>query len=202
MSSPTKYAGDGETTYLDTELRVKRAEELLCTQYTGGQIVRTLCEEFAVVERTAYTYLKLAYERMQGDAAKDRGIRKARARASWQAQFRRCIANGEMQAANYALDRLCKLDGLNAPVKHEVEVSATLAVQVEIRAIVGILDAQGLAALDVLMKQIEAAQAKGLLPAGDAKAPPDPDSELAMLDDEPKPIAAKGRGRKSPKAKA
>lgn len=188
------HAGEAETTRIDTEKRVTRAEQLLCGQFTSSQIVRILCKEFDVVDRTAYAYLKAAYERLQSDAdAEQRGLRKARARATWQRQYRLCLKRGDLTAANYALDRLCKLDGLFAPTKHKVEVTATLSVQVQIRSIVGILDATGLAALDVLMRQIETAQAKGLLPAGDAKKQDPVDAEL---DDAPKPIPVK-RGRKA-----
>lgn len=191
MGDKIQRAGEGESTYLATEKRVTRAEELLCTQYQSAQIVRALCEEFGVVPRTAYAYLKTAYERLQEDDAEERGLRKAKARASWQRQYQRCLDRNDMSAANYALDRLCKLDGLNAPTKHSVVVNATLTVQMEIRAIVGVLDAAGLAALDVLMKQVEAAQAKGLLPSGAKRDPID-----AELDDEPRPIPVKGRNRK------
>lgn len=198
----TKHAGEGEVTRTDTEKRVKRAEELLCLVHTSGEIVRMLCDEFKIVDRTAYTYVKLAYERLHVDDDAERGIRKARARAAWQAQYRRCIANSDWSAANYALDRMCKLDGLFAPTKHSVTVTASLSVQVQIRSIVGVLDATGLAALDVLMKQIEVAQAKGLLPAGDAPKPDPADAAIEELDDAPRPIAVTGAGRKKPKAKA
>lgn len=208
MATTTKHAGDGETTYLDTEQRVKRAEELLCDQHTSRQIVDKLIEEFKIVERTAYTTIRIAYERLAADAANDRGIRKARARATWQRHYRRCLEKGDNQAANYALDRLCRLDGLYAPEK--IEVTNTLSVAVQLDMVVNVLDEAGLAALEIVMAQLEAAKQRGdiqeapdlddepagpLLPAGDAGI------EVLARDGKPVPIPAKGRGRKS-KAKS
>jgi hypothetical protein len=193
VADTIEHAGDGETTRIDTERRVKRTEELLCSQYTSSQIVRTLCEEFGVVDRTAYAYLKVAYERIAADGSvEDRALRKARARASWQRQYQRCLDREDMPAANYALDRLCRLDGLFDPQKHSVSINATLNVQVQIRSIVALLDAKGLAALDEIVKQIEVAQAKGLLPAGEPRDPIG-DAIDAELESPPAPK----RGKKS-----
>lgn len=200
MSTETEHAGEGEVTRLDSEKRITRAEELLCTQYTSRQIINALVDEFGVVARTAYAYLKAAYERLHDDDsdAVARGLRKAKARATWQRQYQRCLSCNDMAAANYALDRLCKLDGHYAPTKHHHTVNATLSVQMDIRAVMGVLDTTGFKALDVLMQQIETAQAKGLLPAS-VKQQPD-DSIVDAIDDRPKPIPVK-RGKK-PKSKA
>lgn len=201
MATPSKAVGGGESTYLDTEIRVKRAEELLCDQHSGRQIVRTLCDQFEVVERTAYHYVRLAYDRLQADAANDRGIRKARARATWQTQYRRCLEAKDLSAANYALDRLMRLDGLFAPEK--IEIGGTISVAVQMRAVMNILDADGLAALEIVLTQMEAARVRGeLVEAIDDEAAtlPEGDEAVAELlgrDGEPVPIPAKGRGRKA-----
>lgn len=209
-ATSSKHAGEGETTYLDTELRVKRAEELLCDQHTSGQIVRKLVEEFGIVERTAYTTLKIAYDRLSKDAAADRGIRKARARATWQRHYQRCIKNGNDQAAGYALDRLCRLDGLFAPEKIE-HTTTTITVDVQMNAVINVLDVAGLAALDIVLAQLDAARSRGqLLEAPDpeddnGRALPDGEEGTKLLarDGKPVPIPANGRGRKpKPKAKA
>jgi hypothetical protein len=201
VATPSKRSGEGETTYLDTDIRVRRAEELLCDQWSSRQIVEALIKEFSVVERTAYTYIKLAYENLSADAANDRGIRKARARATWQAQYRRCIAKGDLPAANYAMDRLCRLDGLFAPEKH-VHTTTMISVSVQIDAVINVLDAAGLAALDVVLAQLDAAKARGeLADAAAEEAAPADAIEILARDGKPVPIPAKGRGRK-PKAKA
>lgn len=202
---PNMEPGDGASITLDTDKRVTRAEELLCEQYTGRQIVRKLCDEFGVVERTAYSYLKVAYENMQSGAAEERAIRKTRARATWQAQYRKCLTAKDFSAANYALDRLCKLDGLFAPTKHKVEVGGSITVGIQIRNVMSVLDARGIEAMAVVLEQLEAAKQKGLLveePVGTPALPEgvDPDSLIDV--DEPKPApAAKVRGRK-PRTKA
>lgn len=208
MSTTAKRAGDGDTTYLDTEQRVLVAEQMLCEQYTSKQIVTELCQVFGIVERTAYTTLKIAYDRLAQDAAADRGIRKARARATWQKQYRLCLAKGEHQAANYALDRLCRLDGLFAPEKIE-HITTTITVDVQIDAVVNVLDAAGLAALEVVLTQLDAARERGnLLEAPDPEDDggtllPDGDKGIELLarDGKPVPIPSKGRGRR-PKAKS
>jgi len=205
VTTPSKRGGEGATTYLDTDIRVRRAEELLCDLWTSRQIVDTLVEEFKVVERTAYTYLKLAYDNLAADAANDRGIRKARARATMEQQYRRCIKLDDLSAANYIMDRLCRLDGLFAPEKH-VHTTTTISVAVRIDAVVNVLDAAGLAALDVVLAQVEAAKARGELAEAadeDTGAAPDVEDPLELLarDGKPVPIPVKGRGR-TPKAKA
>lgn len=209
-ATSSKHAGEGVTTYLDTEQRVLLAEQMLCEQYTSKQIVNELCAVFDIVERTAYTTLKIAYDRLAKDAAADRGIRKARARATWQKQYRSCLAKGDNQAANYALDRLCRLDGLFAPEKIE-HTTTTITIDVQMNAVINVLDVAGLAALDIVLAQLDAARSRGqLLEASDpeddgGRALPDGEEGTKLLarDGKPVPIPANGRGRKpKPKAKA
>lgn len=202
---PHARAGDGKSINLDTEKRVTRAEELLCEQYTGRQIVTLLCDEFKIVERTAYTYLKVAYENLQSGAAEERAIRKTRARATWQAQYRKCLAAKDFSAANYALDRLCKLDGLFAPQKHKVEMTSSIAIGVQIRNVMTVLDTRGLEAMAIVLEQLEAAKQKGLLveePVGTPAlhAGGDPDGLIDV--DEPKPLPAPRIRNRKPRTKA
>jgi hypothetical protein len=200
VATTNKQAGEGATTYLHVEQAVRRAEELLCDQWTSRQIVEKLCKEFDIVERTAYTRIRIAYENLSADAANDRGIRKARARATWQTHYRRCIERGDMSAANYAMDRLCRLDGLFAPEK--VEHSGTISVAVQIDAVINVLDTAGLAALEIVMAQVEAAKQSGLLidvpdePTEDSTLPAGEEGDaLLARDGVAVPIPAKRRGR-------
>lgn len=162
MATDSKRAGEGEVLYGDTEIRVRRAEFLLAKQYSGGQVARLLAKEFECVERTARTYVAIAYDRMQASFADDRGIQVARALAAWQRRMRRCEEKGDEDAANYALDRICKIVGAYAPKK--IEVSGAIGIAVEARAVVSVLDAAGLAALQVVLEQLEKAGVKPELP--------------------------------------
>lgn len=199
---PTGHAGQGETISLDTDKRVTRAEELLCEQYTSRQIVTLLCDEFKVVPRTAYSYLKLAYDNLATSSAEERGLRKAQAIAVWKAQFRRCIKKGDMSAANYAQDRLCRIYGLYAPLKHKVEMTGSISVGVQIRNVMNVLDARGLEAMAIVLEQLDAAKQKGLLVEDPIPTPalPAGDGDGLFDIDAPKPAeATKTRGRKPPR---
>lgn len=196
---PHAHAGAGESVNLDTDQRATRAEELLCEQYTGKQIVKLLCKEFKVVERTAYSYLRIAYENLQAGAEDERAIRKTRARATWQTQYRKCLAAKDFSAANYALDRLCKLDGLFAPTKHKIEMGGVVTVGVQIRNVMNVLDVAGLAAMEIVLAQLEVARQKGLLVEDPVPAPQLPEGVSAedIIDaDVAKPTPVKTRGRK------
>lgn len=101
--------------------RVRRVDELLASQRTTRDIALTIAAEYDVSERRAYLDIAAAYERMKEDDSKERGDRKDRIRLSWQEQYRRCLELADMSAANYALDRLTKLDGLYEPDRLEVK---------------------------------------------------------------------------------
>lgn len=149
----------------DRHERMRRIEVLLAKQYTTKQMIRIIQaeEEPPVSERQVYTDIAEVYATIQAEDADERAIRLARARRTWARQYRRCVDKGDMSAANYALDRICKLDGLYAPKK--IEVSGTLSLSARVTSLVGILDADGIAALELIQRQIAAARDNGLLPA-------------------------------------
>lgn len=150
---------------VEKDRRIVRIEDLLAEQYTTAQIVRLVVKEFGVAERTAYTDVSEAYAAVHADDAAESGIRLVRARRSWQRRLRRAEAAGDESAANYALDRICKLDGSYAPKKVEMSGMVGVTVNISMRSIVGVLDAAGLAALELVMQQVELAKARGELPA-------------------------------------
>lgn len=152
--------------WVDKNKRIDRIEELIALQHSTAQIARIIAKEFEVAERTAYNDITETYARALPDSQEESSTRLARARRSWQRRLRVCEEQGDQSAANYALDRLCKLDGLYAPKK--LELTANVTVSVSMRSVVGVLDAAGLAALEVVMQQVEAAKARGELPAGTA----------------------------------
>lgn len=156
----SRRAGQGITTRVTTEQRVKRTEQLIAKLYTTRQIVDLLCAEYGIVPRTAHADIAIAFERLQADAADDRAVRKTQMRRVIHGLIRSHMSAGDRQAANYLVDKLCKLDGLYAPEKHEI---TTVSVEMRIDVLINILDAAGQAALDVVLEQIEVAKEKGLL---------------------------------------
>jgi hypothetical protein len=57
---------------------------------------------------------------------------------------------------------------LFAPKK--IEVSGSLSLSARVTSLVGVLDADGIAALEIVQRQIAAARDKGLLPSPEADA--------------------------------
>lgn len=158
---------------VDRHRRFQQIEELLAQQHAGGEIVRIMMARTGLQERQCYLDLAEVYERARTEDAADHEIRLARARRSWGETLRRCQLQAEEHlgtpvGAAYerrvieCIDKLCKLDGLYAPKK--IELTQSLSVNMKITSLVGVLDAAGLAALEVVQQQIEAARQRGLLP--------------------------------------
>lgn len=117
--------------------RFKELEGLLAESYTGGEIVRIMAERHGLSERQCYLDLAEVYERCQAEDAKDHAIRINQARRAWARRVRICEEQGEQQAANYALERLHKLDGLFAPTK--IEGTLAIGITEEQKALLGAL---------------------------------------------------------------
>jgi hypothetical protein len=98
-----------------------RIDALLASSQSTRKIAQTIVAEYDVAERTAYLDIAAAYERLRVADDVERAHRKNRIRLRWERQFQRCLSKGEMSAANYALDRLTKLDGLYEPDRVEVK---------------------------------------------------------------------------------
>lgn len=187
----------------EKERRIAYAESLLARQYTGRVILARLVEKYDVDLRTAYTYVGVAFDRLAADAESDRPIRKARMRLTLQSMLRAHMARNDGSAANRAADMLCKIDGLYTPEK--ITVEHTVGVPMEIEQVVGVLDGEGLKALELVLAQVERAGLKAL---PDASAP-DPNAPVAapgmpslpsvLTEDDEKLLAAdKPRRRRSP----
>lgn len=132
--------------------RFLKIADMVAEQWTGQQIVRAIADQFTISIRQAHFDLAEVYAQCRADSSADQEIRISRARLTWQRRMRLCELKGDQAAANYALDRLCKLDGLYAPKK--IEVGGTVGVVVQMRTVLSALDAIGLAALDVVMQQL------------------------------------------------
>lgn len=88
------------------------------------------------------------------------------------------IADDAHAASKYndavaAVKEINRVIGAHAPRK--IQVTGQLNVAIDAHAIVGVLDERGLAALELVMTQIEAAKARGEL----AEPAPEPDAEQA-----------------------
>ena len=152
-------------THYDRDRRLAWAEERL-GKYSTRQLALTLAKHFEISERQAYEDIAEIVERCRADDEKEQEHRLSAARREWLRKSRLYESKGKFADANYAYDKYCKLNGLYAPKK--IEFSGSLTIGAQITSLVGVLDAEGLKALDVVQQQIAAARAKGLLPAPQA----------------------------------
>lgn len=156
--------GGKKTVYSRTrQERMRRIAVLLARPLTTVELVRKVAEEEEISERQVYDDLRELWPEIQANEDTDQQRLRQRARMAWLRRIRKCEAQGKEQEANYALDRLCKIDGVYAPKK--LEVSGTIGVSAQITSLVGVLDAEGIRALEIVQTQIAAARARGLLPA-------------------------------------
>lgn len=159
---------------MSRHLRFQQIEELIAQQRTGGEIVRIMMGRTGLQERQVAYDLAEVYERCRAEDATDHEIRLVRARRTWGETLRRCQLQAEEHLGTQVgaayerrviecIAQLCKLDGLYAPKKIEMSGSVNVHVGIQITKVVGVLDADGLAALSKVMEQVEAAKANGLL---------------------------------------
>jgi len=95
--------------------------ELLAAQVSGTEIAERIAERYSISTRMAWKDIKTVYDTWETDSSRERGFRRHRMRNTMMAFYQRCMARRQYTAALGALDRLCKLDGLYAPEKLEVE---------------------------------------------------------------------------------
>lgn len=145
--------------------------ELYIGKYATRQLALRVAERFEISERQAYQDIAEVAERCRSDDAQEQATRVASARREWLRKARKYEREGKYADSNYAYDKHCKLLGLYAPKK--IEVSGTIGIAAQITSLVGVLDAEGLKALEVVQRQIADARAKGLLP-DPAKSQPIP----------------------------
>jgi hypothetical protein len=137
--------------------------ELYLGKYSTRQLALRVAERFEISERQAYTDIAEIAERARSDDAAEHSYRVAAACREWLRKSRKYEREGRYHESNYAYDKLCKLKGLYAPKK--IEISGSIGIGAQITSIVGILDARGLEALEIIQQQIAAARDKGQLPA-------------------------------------
>lgn len=151
--------------------RIERAETLMLEEVDGvpmdtADILTKIVEEFGISRRTAYDDLAEVWHRRATSNRLAHEARVAEAERSWRRRERLADKRGDTQAGNFALDRLHKLHGLYAAkkVEHSGMVGMRMEIDVRLDAMIGVLDATGRAALDVVLAQLEQARAAGLLP--------------------------------------
>ncbi len=140
--------------------RRKYVEQLWRAMYSTSQIEEIVSARYGVAKRTVITDLikiKRRYADDEGDPDTIR-TRKSQMRSTLTDLIHESRATGDLTTARYAMDRLCKLDGLYAPTKVEIETKVNM-IGLQIHTIVGALDDDGLKALEIVMGQL---QAKGI----------------------------------------
>jgi hypothetical protein len=95
--------------------RIRKVDELIGLQLGSAAIARKLAADYGISERMAYKDIREAFARLEANDAEDRGMRRARMRHTLQMLFRRCLSRKDYRGAGFAVDRLCRLDGLYEP---------------------------------------------------------------------------------------
>ena len=152
------------------------------------EIIDLIKKRWNIGERIAYRDLATAWHRIRDRISAERDIDAAKIRVWWERLASKAEKSGDMKAAVSGLANLTKMLGLYAPTKAQLEVtgSVKVGVQLDVRAVIGVVDADGLAALEVVMAQLERARAEGMLPEP-AAAPEEPDYDE---DEEPPPAGS------------
>jgi hypothetical protein len=132
--------------------QVAAAQEHLI-DHTGAQTRAYLIETFKISRATATRRIAEAQRLIAEEAERVRPYLKARETARLDRIADKAEDKGEYQAAVAASREIGKLHGLHAAKKIHV---TTVSVAIEISAVLEVLDARGLAALDVVLEQVEA----------------------------------------------
>lgn len=164
---------------IDHEQRSRHAEKLLVKQMPYRAVSEAVMSKFKVCQRTASSDIALAYERIRISDDAERPHRKQIMRSTWKRQYELAMAAGKLNSANRALIELGRLDGLYDPKR--IEFSGNVGVSVTQRVIVDALNEEGLAALDTVLAQLEAAGVR-MLPAGDAPTTPIVEADVVERD--------------------
>jgi hypothetical protein len=143
--------------------RIRRVDELVRQGWSTRQIVNAIVDEFDVNIRTAYEDRLEAEARRVPELAIEAKTLQERAAYKFERLQYTAESKGDIAAAISAADKWAKVTGAYAARKIEITGSVGVSVSMKIEAIVGVLDADGLAALDVIHRQVRAAREAGLL---------------------------------------
>lgn len=101
--------------------RRKEVDACLALCMRHSDIVVHIQERFKISERQVHYDINQAYRRHEEDDDEIRPKRKATMRRTMEALYRKCLVERDLKAAVQVLDRLCKLDGLYAPEKIQLD---------------------------------------------------------------------------------
>lgn len=101
--------------------RRNAVRQLLSSQVSSGDIVRTVSKRFGCKERSVYGDLELIRLEWQKEAEYEKPMRVDQMRKSFQQLMQRAMQDKDYKTCVQILDRLCKLDGLFEPMKVDVK---------------------------------------------------------------------------------
>ena len=140
----------------------------------GPQLIEMIMEHYRVARPTAYRDMLDARELVIADSIAERPFVRAWATAQFRTIANEARAAKQYAAAAAAIREIGKLHGAYEPDRISLIPNESL----ELSAIIGVLDDDGQAALDILLAQIERAKAAGRFTV--ESAPPVPaDVELS-----------------------
>src|SRR5262245_57775810 len=99
--------------------RMRAVEQLVARYLPAREIAARIAERFGCSERTVYDDIRLVWKELAKEDEEERAVRKNQMRSTLRRLFNKAVRAEDYKAAIQALDRLCKLDGLLAPVKVE-----------------------------------------------------------------------------------
>jgi hypothetical protein len=110
------------------EARLREVERLVASYAPRREIESTVARTFGCSERTVRADVAVVWERLAAADVHERAGRKLQMRATLRRLFAEAESAGDLRTALAVLDRLCKLDGLDAPTQLEVGGEVTVGV--------------------------------------------------------------------------
>jgi hypothetical protein len=158
--------------------RISMARRMFAAGASYGEVRTAIVERYSVHKTTAEKDIIEA--RRRNEELTNRAVPDLIARNSIRLDALVDIAEekGDVVGATGALREFHRIHGMHAPKK--VQVTGHVAIALDIQAVVAVLDDVGLAALETVLAQIEAAKARGdlALPAPEDKSDDDDADEL------------------------
>lgn len=97
------------------QARRVEVEQYLSTQASSSQVQRLVSAKYDVSERTVRNDINAIYEKWEREAGEEKPNRRNQMRQSLRAIVQKATTAKDWKAVIQALDRLIKLDGLDAP---------------------------------------------------------------------------------------
>lgn len=104
-------------------LRLEQVERLLRECKTSSAIQQQLATEWHVTHRQVRVYIQKVYERWQEEAKAEGPLRREQRRAQLEGILEIAVFSMDLKSACVAIDRLCRIDGVYAPIEHNIHTS-------------------------------------------------------------------------------